>query len=197
LIASSHHSLWQSFEEEIARYFSAWHLPSLKSEFEAFFDLSNEDQMMTTLGTLSVMLMICSLAVMVRASEKEIFGGLENKTLGASDDEDDLTCSRMQSELYCEHDRSQIKLCTNAALPTVSGAYQALRLCSFMSSPTISTITSEASSVHWSFSWSRDTDPNKSADHDGHLPAQLGTSFGCLARAGNRHPTSNCDGIAY
>jgi len=97
-------SLWQSFEEEIARYFSAWHLPSLKTEFEAFFELSNDDQMMTTLGTLSVMLMICSLAVMVRASEKEIFGGLNDKSLDISDDDDDdLTCSRMQSELYCEH----------------------------------------------------------------------------------------------
>jgi hypothetical protein len=97
-------SLWQSFEEEIARYFSAWHLPSLKTEFEAFFELSNDDQMMTTLGTLSVMLMICSLAVMVRASEKEIFGGLNDKSLDISDDDDDLTCSRMQSELYCEQE---------------------------------------------------------------------------------------------
>ena len=103
-VLTCHHlrSLWMSFEEEIARYFSAWHLPSLKAEFEAFFELSNEDQMMTTLGTLSVMLMVCSLAVMVRASEKEIFGSLNDKSLSISDDEDDLTCSRMQSELYCQ-----------------------------------------------------------------------------------------------
>jgi hypothetical protein len=58
--------------------------------------------MMTTLGTLSVMLMVCSLAVMVRASEKEIFGSLNDKSLSISDAEDDLTCSRMQSELYCQ-----------------------------------------------------------------------------------------------
>lgn len=56
-----------------------------------------------TLGALSVMLMVCSLSVMVRASEFEMYGknGLEAPDLNPGDQED-LTTSRMQSELYRE-----------------------------------------------------------------------------------------------
>lgn len=60
----------------------------------------------------------------------------------------DLTCSRLQSELYRTYglpdDRSFLD---EYPVPLVSGAYQALRLCSFLSSPTISTVTSGVSKV--------------------------------------------------
>jgi hypothetical protein len=102
---------------------------------------------MTTLGTLSVMLMVCSLAVMVRASEKEIFGTISVVSPDATPEDEDLTCSRMQSELYRKTQRFVNPNRILSSLFSVSGAYQALRLCSFMSSPTISTITSEVRSI--------------------------------------------------
>ncbi|KAJ9090654.1 hypothetical protein QFC19_009512 [Naganishia cerealis] len=115
--------LWYAFESEIACFFAAWHLPSLKADFKAFFAATHDEKTVTPLGTLSVMLMICALGVMMRASQTEIFG----ETAGVSSPQEaevDLTCSRLQSELY------------------LSGAYQALRLCSFLSTPTVSTVTS-------------------------------------------------------
>ncbi|GHJ89807.1 hypothetical protein NliqN6_6209 [Naganishia liquefaciens] len=114
--------VWDAFESEIAAFFAAWHLPTLRADYLEFFDATHEEKMVTPLGTLSVMLMICALGVMMRASQTEIFG----EAAGVSSPEEaeaDLTCSRLQSELF------------------LSGAYQALRLCSFLSSPTVSTVT--------------------------------------------------------
>ncbi|KAJ9099939.1 hypothetical protein QFC21_003945 [Naganishia friedmannii] len=66
--------IWDAFESEIACFFAAWHLPSLKADFRAFFAASQDEKILTPLGTLSVMLMICALGVMMRASQTEIFG---------------------------------------------------------------------------------------------------------------------------
>lgn len=93
--------IWEAFESEIACFFAAWHLPTLHADYRAFFAASQEDKMVTPLGTLSVMLMICALGVMMRASQTEIFG----EAVGVSSPQDaeaDLTCSRLQSELYRE-----------------------------------------------------------------------------------------------
>jgi hypothetical protein len=91
--------IWHAFESEIACFFAAWHLPSLKADFRAFFAASQDEKSVTPLGTLSVMLMICALGVMMRASQTEIFG----EAAGISSPQEaevDLTCSRLQSELY-------------------------------------------------------------------------------------------------
>lgn len=56
-------------------------------------------------------------------------------------DPKDLTSSRLQSELYCKLSMTDWKW--DGADETVSAAYQALRLCSFMSNPTICTIQAQ------------------------------------------------------
>ncbi len=135
--------LWQGFEEEIAMFFSAWHLPSLRSEFQSFFRLPDEAKMTTPLGSLSTYLMICALGILVRASEREIVGEQKDK----AEEAEDITTSRLQSELYREHS-SSFSTC-NPLLTfvsshlTVSGAYHALRLCSFFSSPTLATVQAQ------------------------------------------------------
>ncbi len=106
-------------------FFCAWHFPSMKQEFTNFFRLSSAEKMTIPLGNLSVYLMISALGIMMRASQKEIFGQAPQGSASLKKEEIDLTCSRLQSELY------------------LSGAYQALRLCSFLSSPTIATLTSQ------------------------------------------------------
>lgn len=90
-----------AFENDIACFFAAWHLPTLQADYRAFFAASQEEKSVTPLGTLAVMLMICALGVMMRASQTEIFG----EAVGVSSPQDaeaDLTCSRLQSELYCQ-----------------------------------------------------------------------------------------------
>ena len=97
-----HIRVWDAFESEIAAFFAAWHLPTLHADYRAFFDATHEEKMVTPLGTLSVMLMICALGVMMRAPQTEIFG----EAAGVSSPEEaeaDLTCSRLQSELFREH----------------------------------------------------------------------------------------------
>ena len=74
----------------------------------------------------------------------EMYGTPDGETVNGKEqrpprDPRDLTSSRLQSELYRES-RSKCSLTR-----TVSGAYQALRLCSFMSNPTITTIQSQVS----------------------------------------------------
>lgn len=79
----------------------------------------------------------------MRAAKNEIFGSAtaENRPSSSAsrpDTSKDLTSSRLQSELYCEsHQR-------RAGLMAVSAAYQALRLCSFLSNPTMYTIQAQA-----------------------------------------------------
>lgn len=84
-------------------FFSAWYQPDLKAEFEAFFAMSQEERAVVPLGSLSVYLMICALGIMMRASQKEIFGQTRHEEVDRQEEEVDLTCSRLQSEIYCEH----------------------------------------------------------------------------------------------
>jgi hypothetical protein len=81
-------------------FFSAWHFPTLKAEYHHFFDLSATEKMTTPLGNLSVYLMISALGIMMRASQKEIFGQAPQGSAILQSEELDLTCSRLQSELY-------------------------------------------------------------------------------------------------
>lgn len=116
--------LLTSFVDEMDMLFRAWHTPTLKAEFRHFFSLSPAEKRQQPLSNLSLYIMMCSLACMARASDKEIRG--EPAPAQAQRGEaKDLTSSRLQSELY------------------LSAAYQALRLCSFLSSPTIHTIQSQ------------------------------------------------------
>jgi hypothetical protein len=100
LTSVTHRSLWVSFEEEIAMFFCAWHFPTLKEEYRNFFRISASDKMTTPLGNLSVYLMISALGIMMRASQKEIFGQAPQGSANLRREEVDLTCSRLQSELY-------------------------------------------------------------------------------------------------
>ena len=64
----------------------------------------------------------------MRAAKNEIFGETpEDRPSSSGGAAPDLTSSRLQSELY------------------LSAAYQALRLCSFLSNPTMYTIQAQAS----------------------------------------------------
>lgn len=120
--------LYESFITEIGCMFQAWHEGNLLADFRAFFALSAADKKTQPLSHLSLFIMICALGSMVRASSNEIMGeGNEGSPTSTSQrsDKGDLTSSRLQSELY------------------LSAAYQALRLCSFQSSPTIATVQSQ------------------------------------------------------
>lgn len=95
--------IFEMFEAEIAMFFSAWHLPTLKADFRAFFRLDARGKAVTPMALLSLYLMICSLGVLLRASQKEIFGREGNSIQGGmniEDEENDMTSSRLQSELY-------------------------------------------------------------------------------------------------
>jgi len=81
-------------------FFCAWHFPTLKAEYHSFFDLSASEKMTTPLGNLSVYLMISALGIMMRASQKEIFGEAPQGPATIPSEGTDLTCSRLQSELY-------------------------------------------------------------------------------------------------
>jgi hypothetical protein len=119
--------LLEAFVDEIAVLFEAWVLPDLCTSFRHFFTLSNAEKRAHPLQELSLFIMICSLGCMIRSSASEIFGDGKpspHNTERAAGDKD-LTTSRLQSELY------------------LSAAYQALRLCSFLSSPTLHTVQSQ------------------------------------------------------
>lgn len=119
--------LLHAFVDEIAVLFEAWVLPDLCTSYRQFFQLSTAEKRSHPLQELSLFIMICSLGSMIRSSASEIFGdGKPPPTNSDSPpDHKDLTSSRLQSELY------------------LSAAYQALRLCSFLSSPTIHTVQSQ------------------------------------------------------
>ncbi|RXK36927.1 hypothetical protein M231_05829 [Tremella mesenterica] len=126
--------LLESFKEEICVFFLAWHQPTLEAEYRRFFSLTTSEKKNVPLFCLALYLMICALGSLMRASKLEIFGEAmidsssrnssmeDERTKGTMRDQKDLTCSRLQSELY------------------LSGADQALRLCSFLSNPNIYTI---------------------------------------------------------
>lgn len=118
--------LLEAFQEEIQVIFEAWSPPQLEARFRRFFLLSPSEQRSQPLQELALWIMICSLGSMIRSSISEIFGDSENAgTRIRGSDDKDHTSSRLQSELY------------------LSAAYQALRLCSFLSSPTIETIQAQ------------------------------------------------------
>ncbi len=83
----------------------------------------------------------------MRASAAEIFGNPEGETAMQPESSgalmqrhlEDLTSSRLNSELY----RMSVGF---IALTAVSAAFQALRLCSYLSSPTLHTIQSQVRS---------------------------------------------------
>lgn len=97
--------LWTSFEEEVAIFFCPWFEPDLKAEFQGFFAKSQEEKTATPLASLSLYLMICALGIMVRASEKEIFGRTRHREVDEQEEKTDLTCSRLQSEIYRESNK--------------------------------------------------------------------------------------------
>ncbi|RSH86499.1 uncharacterized protein EHS24_004756 [Apiotrichum porosum] len=109
-----------SFYEEIGLLFEAWHVPTLMAEFRHFFSLSAAEKRTQPLSNLALYIMICSLGCMVRAANTEIMSDAQKNA-----ESKDLTSSRLQSELY------------------LSAAYQALRLCSFLSSPTVATVQAQ------------------------------------------------------
>jgi hypothetical protein len=113
-----------AFVDEITVLFQAWHLPTLQAEYRHFFTLSPPEKRKQPLGSLALFIMICSAGCMVRASGNEIMGD-DHVPASRGNDNKDLTSSRLQSELY------------------LSAAYQALRLCSFLSTPTIYTIQTQ------------------------------------------------------
>ncbi|BEJ13037.1 hypothetical protein CspHIS471_0302110 [Cutaneotrichosporon sp. HIS471] len=119
--------LLEAFVDEIAVLFEAWVLPDLCASFSHFFTLSSTEKRSHPLQELSLFIMICSLGCMIRSSASEIFGDGKPSPphTGRAAGDKDLTTSRLQSELY------------------LSAAYQALRLCSFLSSPTIHTVQSQ------------------------------------------------------
>jgi len=117
--------LLNAFVDEIAVLFQAWHMPTLKAEYRAFFAMSPAEKRKQPLAHLALCIMICSLGCMVRASGNEIMGADQMPKAPTRDDCKDLTSSRLQSELY------------------LSAAYQALRLCSFLSTPSIGTIQTQ------------------------------------------------------
>ncbi|ORX35799.1 fungal-specific transcription factor domain-domain-containing protein [Kockovaella imperatae] len=122
--------LLATWEEEVSSYFLAWHVPSLKGEFRRFFAMTTAEKMNVPLSSLSLFLMICSLGCVMRATRSEIFGhpdsnGREDEPSPKTKDPKDITSSRLQSELY------------------LSGAYQALRLCSFLSNPSVASIQAQ------------------------------------------------------
>lgn len=121
--------LFDAFVTEIAVLFEAWAPADLMASYRHFFALSTAEKRSHPLQELSLFIMICSLGCMIRSSASEIFGGKEEdapqNNPNRTDDDKDLTSSRLQSELY------------------LSAAYQALRLCSFLSSPTIHTVQSQ------------------------------------------------------
>ncbi len=86
-------------------FFCAWHFPTLKTEYHTFFEQSATEKMTTPLANLSIYLMICALGIMMRASQKEIFGSVPQGKVELRKEEVDLTCSRLQSELYRESRR--------------------------------------------------------------------------------------------
>lgn len=119
--------LLSAFVDEIDVLFDAWVLADLVASYRQFFALSNAEKRSHPLQELSLFIMICSLGSMIRSSVSEMFGEKPQRphTPARPTDDKDLTSSRLQSELY------------------LSAAYQALRLCSFLSSPTIHTIQAQ------------------------------------------------------
>lgn len=118
--------LLEAFTEEIAVIFEAWSPPQLEAGFRHFFTLTLAEQRTQPLQELALWIMICSLGSMIRSSISEIFGDSDSAgTQARASDDKDHTSSRLQSELY------------------LSAAYQALRLCSFLSSPTLETIQTQ------------------------------------------------------
>lgn len=102
--------LLDSWRTEVCPFFIAWHTSSLEVEYRRFFTMTTAEKMNVPLSSLAIFLMICSLGCVMRASKMEIFGhpdrkvANEAKLAGVSPPRDvkDLTCSRLQSELYCK-----------------------------------------------------------------------------------------------
>ncbi|KAK8864494.1 hypothetical protein IAR55_001744 [Kwoniella newhampshirensis] len=118
--------LWEAWFDDYAAHFAPFHMPTLEAEYLRFFAMSTPEKMNVPLSSLAVFLMVCALGCLMRATSSEIFGhpdrevAAQAKTQGtALKDPRDLTCSRLQSELY---------------------PYQALRLCSFLANPTVHTL---------------------------------------------------------
>ncbi|WVF71283.1 hypothetical protein IAT40_006086 [Kwoniella sp. CBS 6097] len=120
--------LWQAWEEEHSAYFHPFHMPTIRAEYKNFFSMSTEEKMNTPLASLALFLILCALGCVIRATSAELFGhpdpkGVQDMPNGPTNkDPKDLTCSRLQSELY------------------LSASFHALRLCAFLANPTLRTL---------------------------------------------------------
>ena len=102
--------LLDSWRDEVCAFFLGWHTPTLEADYRRFFGMTTAEKMNVPLSSLAIFLMICAQGCVMRASKSEIFGhpdrnvAYEAKKAGVSPPRDakDLTCSRLQSELYRE-----------------------------------------------------------------------------------------------
>ncbi|WRT66485.1 uncharacterized protein IL334_003444 [Kwoniella shivajii] len=125
-------TLWNAFEDDYAVFFHPFHVPTIHAEYSAFFSMSTSDKMNVPLSSLALYLIICGLGCVIRATTAEIFGDPDarvaqqnNPKKSSQRNTKDLTCSRLQSELY------------------LSASQQALRLCAFLANPSMPTIQTQ------------------------------------------------------
>ena len=138
--------------------------------------MTTAEKMNVPLSSLAIFLMICSLGCVMRASKTEIFGhpdrtvAAEAKRAGVSPPRDtkDLTCSRLQSELY----RESLLI------------WLILSLCGISSLATMLVHVQSDSGHH----------PGPGPDQ--RLPPQLGTRSGRLVADGRSRPAVHRDGSA-
>ncbi|WVR06955.1 hypothetical protein IAU60_003991 [Kwoniella sp. DSM 27419] len=118
--------LWEAWEQEYSAYFHPFYMPAYRAEYFRFFAMSNIDKMNTPLASLALFLIQCAIGCLIRTTSAELFGTPDFKHappgMSKVRDPKDLTCSRLQSELY------------------LSASFQALRLCAFLATPTIRTM---------------------------------------------------------
>ncbi|OCF33020.1 hypothetical protein I316_05358 [Kwoniella heveanensis BCC8398] len=120
--------LWHAWEEEHSAYFHPFHMPTIRAEYTNFFSMSTEEKMNTPLASLALFLILCALGCVIRATSVELFGHPDPRVAQKEPkgpivrDPKDLTCSRLQSELY------------------LSASFHALRLCAFLANPTLRTL---------------------------------------------------------
>ncbi|ODN94265.1 hypothetical protein L198_05121 [Cryptococcus wingfieldii CBS 7118] len=100
--------LWEDWANTYGSYVSPFHIPSLKQEYSSLFAKLPDEKMSVPLSALAVILTICALGCLSRATAAEMFGhpNRAQRTpddLGGPDVKEpkDLTTSRLQSELYC------------------------------------------------------------------------------------------------
>jgi hypothetical protein len=64
--------------------------------------MNNAEKSSVPMSRLALFLMVCACGCVMRAARTEIFGVDGQASLGNAVDSKDITCSRLQSELFCE-----------------------------------------------------------------------------------------------